>query len=191
MSDPKDILAEIEEVFAANGDKRYSEAVTQRQHALQCARQAEEAESDSALIAAALLHDIGHMLHKHGPEPAARGIDDRHEDIGAGWLAKRFPPEVTEPVRLHVDAKRYLCAVEPGYFETLSPASVRSLELQGGPMTESEVMAFEGLPHFAAAVALRRWDEGGKNPDADTLTLADYLIHIRASLDAGRDDAVA
>ena len=188
MARPDAILAEIEEIFAVNGDKRYSEAVTQREHALQCARQAEAAESQSALVTAALLHDIGHMLHRYGPEPAAHGIDDRHEDIGAGWLAKRFPPAVTEPVRLHVDAKRYLCAVEPGYFGTLSRASVRSLELQGGPMSETEAAAFEALPHFADAVALRRWDEGGKVPDAKTPAFADYLGHIRASL---ADDAAA
>lgn len=191
MSDPEAILTEIEAVFADYGDQRYSEAVTQREHALQCARQAEHAGGDSALVTAALLHDIGHMLHKHGPEPAARGIDNRHEAIGAGWLAKRFPPAVTEPVRLHVDAKRYLCAVEPDYFDTLSPASVRSLELQGGPMSDREVAAFEALPHYADAIALRRWDEGGKVAGAHTPALADYLGHIRASLSAGHDAVVS
>lgn len=191
MNDNTDLLDEIAAMFAARGDQRYSEVVTQRQHALQCARQAEEAESDSALITAALLHDIGHMLQKHGPEPAAKGIDDRHEDIGGAWLAKNFPPAVSEPVRLHVDAKRYLCAVEPGYFETLSPASVRSLELQGGPMSEREVADFEALPHFAAAVALRRWDEGAKDANALTPNLEYYREHIRASLAAGFHAAVS
>ena len=162
MTDHDAILAEIEAIFAANGNNRYSEAVTQREHALQAAHQAETADSSSSLITAALLHDIGHMLHKFGPEPAAQGIDDKHEDIGAGWLAKRFGAVVTEPVRLHVAAKRYLCAVEPDYFGNLSPASVRSLKLQGGPMSAEEVDAFENGPHFAAAVALRRWDEGAK-----------------------------
>ncbi|MBO6784626.1 MAG: HD domain-containing protein [Alphaproteobacteria bacterium] len=183
------MLEEIEAIFAAHGDARYSEVVTQRQHALQCAQQAETAGSDSALVTAALLHDIGHMLHKHGPEPAARGIDDRHEDIGAGWLAKRFPPSVTEPVRMHVDAKRYLCAVEPDYFETLSLASVRSLELQGGPMSRHEAAVFEALPYASDAVALRRWDEGGKVADARTPALEDYLGHIRASVVSGSDVA--
>lgn len=182
MTTVDETLAEIEDMFTQRGDNRYSEAVTQRQHALQAALQAESAESTSALITAALLHDIGHMLQRFGPEPAAQGIDDKHEDIGAGWLAKRFQPEVVEPVRLHVDAKRYLCAVEHDYFETLSPASVRSLELQGGPMNPDEVAAFEANPHFAAAVALRRWDEGAKVADARTPDFAHYREHIRASM---------
>jgi len=176
------ILNEIEAIFTANGDNRYSEAVTQREHALQAARQAEGAGSASPLITAALLHDIGHMLHKFGPEPAAQGIDDKHEDIGAGWLAKRFGPAVSEPVRLHVDAKRYLCAVEPDYFDALSPASVRSLELQGGLMLAEELEAFENGPDFSAAVALRRWDEGAKISGAHTPDFAYYLFHISASL---------
>ena len=175
-------LAEIEDMFAARGDNKYSEAVTQREHALQAARQAEEAESSNALITAALLHDIGHLLQRFGPEPAAQGINDKHEDIGAGWLARHFVPDVVEPVRLHVDAKRYLCAVEPDYFATLSPASVRSLELQGGPMSPEEVQSFEAGDHFAAAVALRRWDEGAKVSDAATPDLAYYREHIRSSM---------
>lgn len=176
------VLKEIEDIFAANGNNRYSEAVTQREHALQAALQAEELGSSSALITAALLHDIGHMLHKFGPEPAAKGINDRHEDIGAGWLARRFGAAVTEPVRLHVDAKRYLCAVEPDYFGTLSAASVRSLELQGGPMSRDEVDEFESGPHFAAAIALRRWDEGAKISGKNTPGFEHYLPHISASL---------
>lgn len=182
MSEHDTVLKEIEDIFAANGDKKYSEAVTQREHALQAAQQAEGAGSTSALITAALLHDIGHMLQKFGPEPAAKGIDDKHEDIGAGWLARRFGSAVTEPVRLHVDAKRYLCAVEPDYFDTLSPASVRSLELQGGPMNGDEVDEFEAGPHFAAAIALRRWDEGAKVSGKTTPGFEHYLPHISASL---------
>ena len=183
MSDAGSVLEEIDGLFARRGEDRYSEAVSQREHALQCALQAAESGGASALVAAALLHDIGHMLHKFGGEPAARGIDDRHEDIGAGWLAKRFGPAVTEPVRLHVDAKRYLCAVEPGYFATLSPASVCSLALQGGPMDAREAEAFEAGAHFRAAVGLRRWDEGAKVPGAPTPSLDHFLAHIAACLD--------
>ena len=182
MNQTDPILAEIEEMFAARGDNRYSEAVTQREHALQAALQAEEASSSSALITAALLHDIGHMLQRFGPEPAAQGIDDKHEDIGAGWLAKHFRPDVVEPVRLHVDAKRYLCAVEEDYFATLSPASVRSLELQGGPMDAAEASAFEAGPYFDGAVALRRWDEGAKQKGLPTPDLGHFSAHVRASL---------
>ena len=176
MIDNMDILDKITAIFAMRGAERYSEIVTQRQHALQCARQAEEAESESALVTAALLHDIGHLLQKHGPEPAAQGFNDKHEDIGSAWLAQNFPPSVSEPVRLHVAAKRYLCAVEPDYFRTLSPASVRSLDLQGGPMSVAEVAEFEELPHFAAAVALRRWDEGAKVSDAETPHLCSVVL---------------
>jgi len=182
MTQIDDTLAEIEDMFTQRGDRRYSESVTQRQHALQAALQAEAADSTSALITAALLHDIGHMLQRFGPEPAAQGINDKHEDIGAGWLAKRFEPDVVEPVRLHVDAKRYLCAVENDYFDTLSPASVRSLGLQGGPMAPDEVKAFEAGSHYAAALALRRWDEGAKDADALTPDFAHYREHIRASM---------
>lgn len=156
------ITEEIETLFSEHGNNRYSEVVTQAEHALQCAKLAEMAGSDNALIVAALLHDIGHMLHKLGPEPAAKGIDDRHEAVGAGWLARAFGPAVTEPIRMHVDAKRYLCAVDPDYFDTLSPASVRSLQLQGGPMNAEEVASFDENPHFSAAVQLRRWDEAAK-----------------------------
>ena len=95
------------------------------------------------------------------------GTDNRHSHQGADWLAQWFGPEVTEPVRLHVAAKRYLCAVEPGYFERLSEASVYTLSVQGGPMSADEVAAFEALPEARAAVRLRRWDEAAKEPDAD------------------------
>lgn len=182
MNQTDTVLTEIEDMLTARGDNRYSEAVTQREHALQAALLAEDEGGSSALITAALLHDIGHMLQRFGPEPAAQGIDDKHEDIGAGWLAKQFRPDVVEPVRLHVDAKRYLCAVEEDYFATLSPASVRSLELQGGPMDAAEASAFEAGPYFDGAVALRRWDEGAKLKDLPTPDLGHFSAHVRASL---------
>ena len=86
---------------------------------------------------------------------------------GAAWLARWFGPAVTEPVRLHVAAKRYLCAAEPGYFALLSPASVYTLSLQGGPMTPAEAAAFASGPCAADAVAVRRWDDAAKDPAAD------------------------
>jgi len=163
------IITEINRLFAEQGGNRYSEVVTQLEHALQCAQLAEDAGSEHALTVAALLHDIGHMLHKFGPDPAAKGIDDKHEAIGAGWLARAFSPAVTEPICLHVDAKRYLCTSDPNYFDTLSPASIRSLQLQGGPMSTAEAASFEQNPHFEAAVHLRRWDEAAKVADRRTL----------------------
>jgi gamma-butyrobetaine dioxygenase len=107
-------------------------------------------------VAAALLHDVGHLL---GP---VRGLG--HAEAGAAWLGRSFGEAVTEPVRLHVPAKRYLCAVEPGYFGLLSAESVRTLSVQGGPMSGGEVAAFEVLAYARDAVAVRRWDEAAKDP---------------------------
>ncbi|MFO0907176.1 MAG: HD domain-containing protein [Isosphaeraceae bacterium] len=152
-------------LFAERGDSAYGgEAVSQREHALQAAALARSSGADAALITAALLHDIGHLLH-HLPDDAPdQGVDDVHESLAARWLARWFGAEVVEPVRLHVAAKRYLCAVEPEYLERLSEPSILSLRLQGGPMTDEEVRAFRASPHVARAVALRRWDDEAKDP---------------------------
>lgn len=179
---PHTVISEIDDLFAEHGGNRYSEVVTQLEHTLQCAQLAEDADSEPALIVAALLHDIGHILHRFGAEPAAQGIDDHHEAIGAGWLTRAFPPMVTEPVRLHVDAKRYLCSVDPEYFATLSPASVRSLELQGGPMGAVEAESFEENPYFEAAVRLRRWDEAGKVEGQRTLSFEHFTDYFHSVL---------
>jgi phosphonate degradation associated HDIG domain protein len=159
-----------------------SERVTQLEHALQCAHLAEAAGAASALISAALLHDFGHMVHDLGRDAAVRGLDDRHEVRGRDWLGQWFAEDVTGPVRLHVDAKRYLCAVDPGYFATLSPASVRSLGLQGGPFAADRGKDFIGLPHAPAAVELRRWDDSAKEPGRRTPDLAHFRQHLQASL---------
>jgi phosphonate degradation associated HDIG domain protein len=140
------------------------EQVSQLEHALQAARLAEEAGSPPTLIAAALLHDIGHVLPDLPEDIAEQGIDARHEIVGHAWLLARFGPEVAEPVRLHVSAKRYLCRTDPDYLAQLSPASVLSLKLQGGPFSDEEMREFESNPHFREAVALRRWDDAAKIP---------------------------
>jgi [1-hydroxy-2-(trimethylamino)ethyl]phosphonate dioxygenase len=177
-----DTIGEIFDLFRRRGGAEYGgERVSQLQHALQCAALAEAEGAPATLVAAALLHDIGHLIHTLGPSPAARGIDDRHERLGAEWLARRFAAPVSEPVRLHVDAKRYLTAAEPGYFATLSPASVRSLELQGGPFAPEAAALFIGLPHAADAVRLRRWDEAAKLAGKATPDLK----HFRRSIEAG------
>ncbi len=178
------IIEQILEAFRKYGDQLYDggEQVTQQQHALQTARAAEKDGASDTLIAAAILHDYGHLVHDLPQEIVAQGIDDRHEELVAALLDPYFVPAVTEPARLHVPAKRYLCAVEPSYFNKLSPVSVRSLELQGGPLTEAEVKAFEALPHFADAVRLRRYDEMGKDPDAVTPDLVYYLPFLEAGL---------
>ncbi|HEV2299925.1 MAG TPA: HD domain-containing protein, partial [Stellaceae bacterium] len=153
-------------LLSAKGGAQYGEeAVTQLEHALQCAALAAAEGAPAASIAAALLHDIGHLLHRHGDSPALRGIDDRHEALGGKALARDFAAAVAEPVRLHVAAKRYLCAADPEYFARLSPASVRSLALQGGPMPAEEAARFLALPHAEAAIRVRQWDDAAKVPD--------------------------
>jgi phosphonate degradation associated HDIG domain protein len=161
------------------GQRRYGlHDVSQLQHAMQAALLAEQEGCDSALIAAALLHDIGHMVHGLGDNPAADGVDDRHEAVGHAWLEQCFGPEVTEPVRLHVAAKRYLCATEPDYASKLSPDSVLSLSLQGGPMSAAEAAAFAASPQASAAVRLRRFDEAAKVKDLPTPPLAYFREHV-------------
>lgn len=176
MSDSAEILTQLRTLLEGKAEGRYGlTAVNQRQHALQSAWLAERDGHGDALIVAALLHDIGHLVHDLGENPADRGIDDRHEEVGYAWLAGRFGPDVTEPVRLHVAAKRYLCAVEPDYFAGLAPDSVKSLALQGGPMSADEVAAFEALPGYEDAVRLRRYDDRAKVAGLQTPDVAHFM----------------
>jgi gamma-butyrobetaine dioxygenase len=146
----------IGELFAGPGARDHlGEPVPIGEHMRQAGALAEEAGAEDALVAAALLHDIGHLLGE---------AEDRHGEAGARWLSQWFGGAVTEPVRLHVPAKRYLCAADADYLGLLSAESARTLSLQGGPMTPAEVAAFEGLPHARNAVAVRRWDDQAKDP---------------------------
>lgn len=182
----------IVDLFVERGDEEYhGESVSQSAHALQAAHLAESEGADDALVVAALLHDIGHLLHDLGEDAAERGIDDYHENSGAHWLARHFGPEVSEPVRLHVAAKRYLCAVDPSYHDGLSPASRLSLELQGGPMSAEEVATFEAHPSCSRAVRLRRWDDAAKVVDRVVPGLEHYLGRIESLLTTGSDPAGA
>lgn len=177
-----ELLKEIADLLAERGRARYgAEAVSQLQHALQCAALAERESAAPELIAAALLHDFGHLV-ADDEDAAPRGIDMQHEDVAARWLAQHFSDGVTEPVRLHVPAKRYLCAVEEGYFESLSFASVRSLELQGGIFSPDQVVSFITQPHAASSVRLRRWDDLAKDPAAVTPPLEHYMAYVRKAL---------
>src|SRR5262249_14847045 len=179
MSDP--LRQELLDIFVGRATKRYGlSAINQLQHALQAAALAEKDEAPAATVLASLLHDVGHMIHQLGENPAARGIDDVHEELGARWLGERFGPEVREPVRLHVSAKRYLCTVESDYFGKLSPDSVRSLELQGGLMSADEVAAFRANPFHAEAVRRRRFDDEAQDPRATTPDFDHFLRHIEA-----------
>ena len=171
----------IFEIFAARGSEAYfGEPVSQLEHALQTAWHAERDGAPPWLVVAALLHDIGHLLHGLPEHIAELGIDARHEDVGHAWLAQFFGPEITAPVRMHVDAKRYLCATDPEYLQLLSPASVESLRLQGGPFTEAEARAFEQQPFAREAVRLRRWDDLAKVPGMDVPGLEHYRTLIEA-----------
>jgi phosphonate degradation associated HDIG domain protein len=171
---------DIVHLFEARGDSEYGgEAVTQLEHALQAALLAEEEGATSELIAAALLHDVGHLLHELDDDAPDNGIDDRHENSGDHYLRRLFSPAVTEPVRLHVPAKRFLCAVDDQYLGQLSPPSIVSLGLQGGPMSNDEVDSFRRNPHHASAVRLRRWDDQAKIPNHPTPTLAHYVNILR------------
>jgi len=162
-------------LFATQGAEEYlGEPVTQASHMLQAARLAELDGADDALVAAALLHDIGHFTAAVSGRDLMRGTDNRHSDAGADWLAEWFGPEVTEPVRLHVAAKRYLCAVEPGYSATLSRASVYTLAVQGGPMRGAELADFAASPYSPAACRLRRWDDAAKDPAAQPLAFEHF-----------------
>jgi phosphonate degradation associated HDIG domain protein len=184
---PEAILTRIELFFAERGAEEYhGEAVTQLEHALQSAAAGEREGASSELIVAALLHDIGHLLQSHGEDAAERGIDDRHESLGQRFLQKHFGRAVTEPVRLHVAAKRYLCAVEPEYLARLSPASRRSLELQGGPMSRSEAATFEGEEFYREATQLRRWDDMAKVPGLPTPKLEQFRDRIERALQGKR-----
>jgi phosphonate degradation associated HDIG domain protein len=175
-------LDEIRAAFARRGAETYGEGVSQLEHALQCALCAERDGAAPALIAATLLHDIGHLIHDLPPDIADQGIDAQHESLGSAWLSRHFGPEVTEPVRLHVAAKRYLATGEPGYFDRLSPASVQSLQLQGGLMALEERARFAAESFAEDAIKLRRWDDEGKIIGARTPVLAHFEQYVSASL---------
>ncbi len=178
-----DILDTVMGLLEKAGAERYGmEAVSQLEHALQCAMHAERSGSSPELITASLLHDIGHLVGQGDEGLAEQGVDAVHETIAADWLARHFPAAVTEPVRLHVNAKRYLCRAEPRYWAGLSQASKTSLEVQGGIYSEAEAVAFIARPYAQDAVMLRRWDDAAKTPKLRTPDLAYYRSFIAQSL---------
>jgi phosphonate degradation associated HDIG domain protein len=176
-------IDEILALFARLGDRTYEgEGVTQRAHAIQCATLAEREGEGDALVCACLLHDLGHLWNDRGETPTARGIDDRHEHVAAARRAALFGPAITETIRLHVEAKRWLAAVEPGYAARLSEDSIRSLALQGGPFDEPTARAFAARPYAEEAIALRRWDDRAKDPAMTTPALEHFVPRLRASI---------
>ena len=167
---------EIRALFELHGHCQHSgEPVSQLEHALQCAQLAESAGASVELITACLLHDLGHMSNDMGTTPTLRGVDDKHQYHAASALKSMFPESVRVPIRLHVDAKRYLCAAEPGYWDRLSPDSKCSLELQGGIYTDEEAAKFIAQAYAHDAVKLRRWDDRAKVAGAKTPDLEYYL----------------
>ena len=162
-------------IYSSRGAGAYfGEVVTTLEHSLQAAYFAQQSDAADALVVAALLHDIGHLIDPAPQDFADWHSDARHEVSGSNWLAQRFGPEVSEPVRLHVSAKRYLCATDSGFLAQLSPASVRTLALQGGAMSGAEIAAFRLEPFHRDAIELRHFDDRGKIAGLRTPDFAYY-----------------
>jgi phosphonate degradation associated HDIG domain protein len=173
-------LATLLDLYRQRGQAQYGgEAVSQFEHALQCAALAEQAEQSPEMIAACLFHDLGHLIHHLGDDPARRGLDDRHEQRAIPVLEQLFPAAVTLPIQLHVAAKRYLCAVDNAYWDSLSATSKRSLELQGGVFSPAAATAFIQQPYAEQAVQLRVWDDLAKVPNQDTPGLENFLPYLQ------------
>jgi len=172
-------IPEIVQLLGSRGTTWYGqEAVSQLDHALQCAHLAEQANETPETVVAALLHDLGHILSTKRPDEVPADVlptqDDLHQFVALPFLRSQFSDAVLEPIKLHVDAKRYLCAVDAGYWEALSPTSKHSLELQGGRYDEAQVFSFEALTFYSEAVRLRRYDDLAKVPGQITPPLTHY-----------------
>ena len=177
---------DIERLFEERGDEQYSgEPVTQLQHALQTATLGEAEGASDALVTAALLHDLGHLLHDLGETPSMRGVDDVHQYRALPFLRGLFDNDVLDAIKLHVDAKRYLCATRAGYHADLSADSKRSLELQGGIFSADEATQFIGQPGAQDAVRLRLWDDLAKDADMITPPLSHFMQRARRCAKSG------
>src|ERR1700735_1925369 len=179
-------MSAVDEIFAVyleKGSNAYGgERVNQLEHALQTAMLAEQSRADAALIVAGLLHDYGHLIHDLGEGVSRRGIDDRHEISGAEKSSAYFGDAGTMPIKLHVEAKRYLCATDTEYMKLLSPVSIRSLSLQGSPFAPAEADAFTNRPFADCAARLRRWDESAKQIGLKTPSLEHFRAYAEACL---------
>jgi phosphonate degradation associated HDIG domain protein len=176
-------IDEIFDIFATRGHAQYGgEPITQLEHGLQCATLALEHAASPELITACLLHDLGHLIHDLGENPTEQAIDDRHEREGAKCLEQIFSPAVTEPIRLHVEAKRYLCGVDPNYRASLSENSESSLILQGGAFSIEEAAMFIAQPYAKDAVKLRIWDDRAKIVGLETPDLNSFVAIAKSCL---------
>jgi len=179
------IVAHIGDIFKNRGAEEYlGEAVTVAQHMLQGASLAVHQGKSNAVIAAALLHDIGHFSSEFGTFSMDDEHDRRHEITGAKVLEPFFPTQVTQCVHHHVAAKRYLCATREDYFATLSDASVHSLQLQGGSMSADEAAAFAKNPYLDDIVQVRYLDDSGKIADMQTYDYAYFVDLLQGLVDA-------
>ena len=177
------MVQKIVDLFNEKGHSLYGgEAVTQLEHALQAATYARKNNASDALITASLLHDIGHLLHALPDDAPDFGVDDLHEELAAIFLEKYFIKEVVEPAKLHVQAKRYLCFVDAGYYNTLSEPSRQSLALQGGIMNAEEAAEFEKYENYKEAVLLRTWDDLAKDPTMQTDPIEAFAPYIANTL---------
>ena len=184
-------LTDIELLFARHGANQYSgEPVTQLEHALQTAHLAEQSGADDALVTACLLHDLGHLLNDQGETPSLRGIDDTHQYFALPFLRGLFPDAVLDAIKLHVDAKRYLCQANAGYYAKLSEDSKRSLALQGGIFNAEQAAAFLEQSGARDAVMLRQWDDLAKQAELVTPSLAHFL-HRAARCQLTRETATS
>jgi phosphonate degradation associated HDIG domain protein len=171
---PASSVDEVLDLYERFGDDHYDEDVSQLAHALQTAALADAANASPSLVVAALLHDVGHLLHLRDGGRQEDGVDLAHEDVGARFLRSIFGPTVTAPIALHVRAKRYLCAIDPAYASSLSAGSTASLARQGGPLDAVDVARFEHVSGWSDAVRLRRWDDLGKVDGLEVRPLDHY-----------------
>ena len=178
-----EIIDFILDLFARRGAEAYmGEPVSMAQHMEQAAACATSFGASDDLVIAALLHDIGHFVGDFPIDSLENGIDNHHEEAGAQFLADYFPPSVIEPIRLHVAAKRYLCAADDTYLGSLSPASVQSLQVQGGPMNDAQILEFESNPHYREAVKLRIYDDDAKVVGLDIKPVSSYRDKLESLL---------
>lgn len=178
------IIDQMFELLTEKGNERGygDEPVSQLEHALQTAWLAEQDGAPASLITASLLHDVGHLMDHNASRALERSYDAEHETLAADYLCDYFPAAVTAPIRWHVAAKRYLTTVDATYLDRLSPGSMRSLELQGGPFSKEEAQAFLALPHTGSSVQLRRWDDMAKNPDAEVPDIEHFRMYVQLCL---------
>ena len=175
------VIEKIIDKFQNNKSLYIGEKVTIAEHMIQSAMMAEKTKSKDTLICSCLLHDYGHFILEDPDALVREKKDGKHEDVGYEYLKKYFKEEIVEPIKNHVLAKRYL-ARDQKYFNLLSPASITSLKLQGGLMSDDEAQTFEKNKYFKDSIKLRRFDEAAKNEGVKIKDIIEYKSLLQASL---------